>query len=319
MANYNFRYTNEKCPVCNETFKSDDDIVVCPLCGTPHHRECYKQNTKCANHHKHGDFLWEPTFVTPEETKIDEAQKEEKTIKTPWGDEIDASQLPPNMPFPFIRANPLEQFPKNLEDDVTTEDMAYFVQQDVTKYISKFFKIKEGKRTINFAALFLAPYWFFYRKMYKLGAIFMAIFLCLSCLSILPPALKFSNAMFAQEERIEELSQSLTSEEEYEKAVIELSEEMTAIINENKAGIALVFAQSTLALIISIVIGLNANKWYYKYAIKEIRNEKAKSEVPSAPHPYEKGGVSYGHAGLSLLAEKTIVFLIEIILSATIL
>ncbi len=319
MADFNFRYTNEKCPVCNETFKNDDDIVVCHLCGTPHHRECYGQNTKCANDSKHGDFLWEPTFVAPEEVKIDEAEKEEKTIKTPWGGEIDASQLPQNIPFPFVQANPLEQFPENFEEDVTTEDMAYFVQQDVTRYLLKFFKIKEGKRTINFAALFLAPYWFFYRKMYKLGAIFMAIFLCLSCLSLLPPALKFSSAMFEQEEKIEALSQSLTSEEEYEKAVIQLSEEMTDILNENKVGIVLVFTQSTLALVFSIFIGLNANKWYYKYAIQEIRKEKAKSKVPLAPRPYEKGGVSYGHAGLSLLAEKTVIYLIQIILSATIL
>ena len=43
MAN-KFRFTNEKCPVCNNTFKEDDDIAVCPECGTPHHRECYKQN-----------------------------------------------------------------------------------------------------------------------------------------------------------------------------------------------------------------------------------------------------------------------------------
>ncbi len=315
MADINFRYTNEKCPVCNDTFKSDDDIVVCPFCGTPHHRECYKLNTKCANEDKHGDFRWEPTFIAPEEVKT-----EEKTINTPFGGQIDTSQMPLNMPFPLIQVNPLEQFPKSVEEDVTTEDMAYFVQQDVTRYLSKFFKIKEGKHTVNFAALFLAPYWFFYRKMYKLGAIFMAIFLCLSCLSILPPALKFSNAMYEQEERIEELSNSLTTEAEYEEAVMMLADEMTVIINENKVGIALVFAQSISALVISIFIGLNANKWYYNHAIKEIRKEKAKSDVSAAmPHPYEKGGVSYGHAGLSLLAEKTIVFLIEIILSATLL
>ena len=30
------RYTGETCPVCNQVFQEDDDIVVCPDCGTPH-------------------------------------------------------------------------------------------------------------------------------------------------------------------------------------------------------------------------------------------------------------------------------------------
>lgn len=42
-------YTGEKCPVCNNVFTSDDDIVVCPDCGTPHHRACYAIENKCAN------------------------------------------------------------------------------------------------------------------------------------------------------------------------------------------------------------------------------------------------------------------------------
>ena len=40
-------FTQYKCPVCNEQFKSGDDIVVCPECGAPHHRECYEKNEHC--------------------------------------------------------------------------------------------------------------------------------------------------------------------------------------------------------------------------------------------------------------------------------
>ena len=35
------KYENETCPVCGEKFTADSDVVVCPDCGTPHHRECY--------------------------------------------------------------------------------------------------------------------------------------------------------------------------------------------------------------------------------------------------------------------------------------
>ena len=46
-------YENEKCPVCGEKFKDGDDIVTCPECGTPHHRECYKKIGHCINEDKH--------------------------------------------------------------------------------------------------------------------------------------------------------------------------------------------------------------------------------------------------------------------------
>ena len=36
-----------KCPVCGETFKEGDDIVVCPQCGAPYHRDCYTQAGQC--------------------------------------------------------------------------------------------------------------------------------------------------------------------------------------------------------------------------------------------------------------------------------
>lgn len=46
-------YKNQKCPVCNQEFKDGDDIVTCPICGTPHHRECYNKIGHCFNEDKH--------------------------------------------------------------------------------------------------------------------------------------------------------------------------------------------------------------------------------------------------------------------------
>jgi hypothetical protein len=47
-------YIGEICPVCSKSFTADDDIVVCPECGTPHHRECYKIENRCVNIDLHG-------------------------------------------------------------------------------------------------------------------------------------------------------------------------------------------------------------------------------------------------------------------------
>ena len=35
------------CPVCSKEFENDDDIVVCPKCGAPYHRDCYSIEGKC--------------------------------------------------------------------------------------------------------------------------------------------------------------------------------------------------------------------------------------------------------------------------------
>ena len=49
MANYN----GSKCIVCGKIFEEKDDIVVCPECGTPYHRDCYKQAGECINKELH--------------------------------------------------------------------------------------------------------------------------------------------------------------------------------------------------------------------------------------------------------------------------
>ncbi len=42
------------CPICKNRFKADDDIVICPSCGAPYHRECYKKEGKCTFEAQHG-------------------------------------------------------------------------------------------------------------------------------------------------------------------------------------------------------------------------------------------------------------------------
>lgn len=56
-------FTGAKCEYCKKIFTSDDDVVVCPDCGTPYHRECYLKAGECINyelHEKGGD--WEQFY-----------------------------------------------------------------------------------------------------------------------------------------------------------------------------------------------------------------------------------------------------------------
>lgn len=58
-------YTGTRCIVCSEKFTAEDDVVVCPECGTPYHRDCYKKEGKCVNTvlHQNGGS-WKPSYDT---------------------------------------------------------------------------------------------------------------------------------------------------------------------------------------------------------------------------------------------------------------
>ncbi len=52
------RFEGYICPVCMKKFTENDNIAVCPECGTPHHRECCLKIGKCALEEMHGDYEW---------------------------------------------------------------------------------------------------------------------------------------------------------------------------------------------------------------------------------------------------------------------
>ena len=52
-------YENIICAHCGKPMQSGEDIVVCPVCATPQHRECWMQEGHCANDSLHASgFVW---------------------------------------------------------------------------------------------------------------------------------------------------------------------------------------------------------------------------------------------------------------------
>ena len=300
MENNYFRYINQKCPVCGEAFKGNDDIVVCPVCGTPHHRECYKKNGECKNTEKHNDgFFWEPDGTeqpfSPFEN--DRAQQQNTAEHAePYRPQTEYSGN--NMGNPFFvgqaTGDPLALFPKELDDGVLTEEAASFVRINAFKYLRNFFYAKSKRKTWNWAAFFFAPYWFFYRKMYKLGMIFLSLLIVIAVICcVQSPYLKFQRAAL---EMSEQYSTTASAEQMY-------SDEK-ALIKENPVGAALSVAPQVVLIIIGIIAGLKGNKWYYDQTVKDIRQLKSETEDQNLRklNIYKKGGVSMAAACLSVLA-----------------
>lgn len=48
-AKYEF-IKNKTCPYCQSKIKINADFIVCSYCGTPHHRECWDENSGCTTY-----------------------------------------------------------------------------------------------------------------------------------------------------------------------------------------------------------------------------------------------------------------------------
>lgn len=317
-SNY-FRYLNQKCPVCGKEFGENEDIVVCPLCGTPHHRDCYKKNGECGNAFKHNEgFRWEPEINTAAEPSAEENNQnfggQPPFGQSPFGN----AQQPPfgnaQQPFgqpPFTGFSPLSLFPPELDEGVSTEDAASFIQVNPIKYLDRFFHQKGGKRTWNWAAFLFTPLWFFYRKMPKLGSVFFAItFLVSAVCTYAPPALKLMNETAAVYETY------VDSSEDEAAAFEKFSQSLAAVIKDNRAGIVFAAAQPVILIAVYIFAGAFANKWYYEHTVKTVR--KIKSEIIEPDRQkltlFRKGGTSLGLAVLAIMASQCGSMILSLIL-----
>ncbi len=175
-------YTGKICDGCREPFNDGDDIVVCPICGTPQHRSCYEKNHKCVNEYLHStDFTWTDPDEEKQKAEAEQAAREEQSQpeQQPF-----VQATPQSMESVFMRGVLYD--PKDDIGGATVGEAADYIQNSAPRYISKFMKQKKrnGKLSWNWAAFFFAPYWFFYRKLYKAGAVFLALSVALSLATI---------------------------------------------------------------------------------------------------------------------------------------
>ena len=300
MSNNYFRYSNQKCPICNEAFKGDDDIVVCPMCGTPHHRECYKKNGECGNYNKHQDgFRWAP------EVEDAPVVNEEQSTPPPPQNEIPFGTQPAQSAVFFgNRPSPYALFPKEVVDGVETEEVAEFVQANGFKYVQKFFYTKSGKKTFNWGAFLLGPFWFFYRKLYKLGAIFLALLMFSSIACSFPNSVqKFNNDVYEFEMKYEEAG---ATEQDAQALADEMTRDFKALFVSNKLGAAIMLGYSFFYIALHLFLGFKADKWYYDHTICEIKKIKAETEDINQRKLsfFNRGGVAVGYTVLAILVNS---------------
>ena len=264
---------NKSCVLCHAHLFEEDDVVYCPVCGAPHHRECYNSIGHCALEEAHGtenqyDKLLEKNNQTNQnntsQAHINEAQGDTYTP----GDEI-FQNLPP---VDFLGGVPADYI---IEDGVTAKEARNFVVSNTQRYIPKFKQLsKKNKSSWNFMAFFFPCEWLLSRKMYKKGII-VGLFTVIATLVSLPLNNTLLNLGFFDIKSNADIMNFFGSN----------------LANIHWGALLSAFLGSILDFVLRIVVALLGDYWYRCHAIAKIKENKETSD--NIAEDFRKhGGVS---------------------------
>ena len=171
---------NSRCPVCKGYLFDDDDIVYCPVCGAPHHRDCYSALGHCGNEAQHGKENSTDSENQSRQSKEKSCSYCKKAIpedtnfcpycgkiQPPKGEDIKSDDFP-EISFTgfsiggvnFPKPDPYGGLDKNSEmDGVKVKDIARFVAFAPNKLLPKFKQFHDGAKRISWNWMaFISPY-----------------------------------------------------------------------------------------------------------------------------------------------------------------
>lgn len=165
------------CIACRNEFDPDDDIVVCPECGTPYHRDCWNEYGHCINTelHEKGESWKNPNdnsaadekerVICPQCGELNPKSSEfcnhcGRKIDDDSNDNIGSVMNAAEIPFSFDSSDGI--------DGISISEISGFVGKNIPYYLMRFKFFFESKRKVapNFICLIFPQFWFAYRKMW---------------------------------------------------------------------------------------------------------------------------------------------------------
>ncbi len=321
-------YRNCTCIGCKNTFEADDDIVVCPECGTPYHRDCWNAHGHCINTelHETGGSWQRPK--TEEEIKAEaeanapvpcpncgskndrnnifctQCGSSMKRSESLFGDDSTGNEEDSwTGRFPGIMG--MENTVNSNEeiDGVKMQDVVDFVGKNTPYYISRFRFFRDQKKKIapNFVCMVFPQLWFAYRKMWLFTAIIIIAAFLLSIPGSLISLASQTDALLATLQ-----PQMAMAGEEFFKAIQEQLLSFAEAVKENYRVLYWTdFVCNYISMAMNIVLFLFGNYIYYRHAVKKIkavRNDN-RSLIDVQSRIRMAGGANVGFVILALLAE----------------
>lgn len=266
------------CPVCNNQFNENDDVVVCPECGTPHHRECYKNNGGCFNENAHGtnesvEFTFKNT--TPNEEISDNVNND---VEKNLNDNETVKKILEEIPD-IIKMSPAQ-------NALIEGKHAYLYELAIGKnkeyYIPRFMLMNNLKKGIswNFFAFLTPLAWTLYRKMYKFSAVILAIYILIFGLTgfyiVSNEEFMDLNAACMQEDPNYMSNIMIYNSGSGDVTLTVKQQELMEVMNNLTVPLYVSIASSVLPFVLRFYLGLFANKKYMQKIKKNIEKAEQK-------------------------------------------
>ena len=328
-------FTDKKCVICDKTFSASDDIVVCPECGSPMHRDCYDNEGCCPNQFRHGHFDYAQSSIPDDDTdKRDDYNNtcprcgatNDKGIfycrkcGAPLDDKStqnrSAEQNTQRSPFGAgsfqnmaeEMTDPLGGVPKDtlFDNDITAGETAKYVKQNTQYFIRVFGNISaNNKSRFNFSAALFSGGYFLYRKMYAIGGLVAAIEAAILIFTQYVSYYIANTLEYTQVyTKLSNIMQSGGNITDVQKALSVLSPAQIFIMY-------LPWILNILYLIIMFTVGFTANRLYYVHCRKQINRIKkeAGSSSEAENQLQTKGGVNLPMGVVTVICYLIILYL----------
>ncbi len=316
-------FWEKECPVCSKVFHEGDDVVVCPKCGAPYHRECYKEKGKCIFVDLHqSKQSWQEVYdKTPPKTEKEEemtacptcGEKNPKNalicqkcgnflsgshVRFPFdenekGEGFSPENLPEGWMFagnPFaLFIDPMGGVAKDEDfDGVSGSELARYVKTNTPYYMPVFKKIKDTRKgRFNFAAFFFFGGWYLYRKQYWKGAILSLFYFALVLVSY------FVTNHYAADLWKEAYDAVTASGVSYPQWMEIFSWALAHRSSTELALMYLPYLLNLLQFVVQLFCGFLANRSYFRHSLKTIRKLKqVKNSENLMKEISENGGVN---------------------------
>ncbi len=172
----------KKCQICSAYLFEEDDVVHCPTCGAPHHRDCWQTVGHCGLEELHGTEKQYSRRANAEPQEEKPQANPQDRVCPACGEKLDKETRfcpfcgrpaegdlfsPETYGAAFSAAGTIKK-DSEIAKGVTVHDAAKAVVANPLRYITKFITLdKKHKRSWNWAAFLLPGPWFAFRKMYR--------------------------------------------------------------------------------------------------------------------------------------------------------
>ena len=229
------------CPVCG--FRNRKDARLCIQCGTPLAPAALLQAQPQAS----GRDLF---FDVPDSDNLELDEDERAQLEAVLNQRaaLAAPGMTAQQEDERIAGHPIKQ-------------VLTFVGSNALRYLRKFRRTEEGSRVgWNWAAFFLSPYWFFYRKLFRPGIIFLTLRLALAVF-LMPyetKAIGLYQSLVANSANLDEAAAQ-------------------AAMGEIFSAMLPVYIGGGVLLVLAIVSALLADRLYYNYVKRSMDAAKAQT------------------------------------------